>query len=147
MCGMATTRITAEDVSKMIGHWLRCPPNGYLGSRYGSDVKSILQSPMAAGLADGVIAKAREDVPMLQAADPSAVNIYSYDRSMDQKVIVFEIGDQFVESDGGESYSAQNGKNFSLEADALSLTGGLTQDIVTKLHNLLHVVMPSKDYW
>lgn len=105
---MATTRITAKDVSEMASHWLRCRPNGYLGSRYGSDVKSLLQSPMAAGLADGLIAKARQDVPMLQAAGHGAVNLYSYDRDMDTKVLVLEVGDQLVETDGkGQGFATQ----------------------------------------
>lgn len=56
---MSTTNITAHDVSGMVEHWLGCPPNGYLGMRYGSDVKSLLQTPMATGLADSLIAKAR----------------------------------------------------------------------------------------
>lgn len=93
--GMAT--ITTRDLSSMVSHWLGCPVDGYLGSGYGSDIKSLVQTPMASGLADGQIAKCRQDIPLLLNAAPDAVNVYAYDKSMDQKVIVFEVGGNLIE--------------------------------------------------
>lgn len=81
----------------MVSHWLGCPVNGYLGSGYGSEVKSLLLTPMASGLADDLIAKAREDVPLLSQAAPGAVNVYAYDKNDETKVIAFEIGGQLIE--------------------------------------------------
>lgn len=75
----------------MVEHWLGCPPGGYLGQSYGSEVKSILQTPMAAGLADGLIAKCRQDIPLLSIASPGALNVYAYDIDIDKKAIVFEV--------------------------------------------------------
>lgn len=84
-------RITSGDLSDMVTHWLGCPPGGYLGQSYGSDIKALLQTPMASGLADGLIAKCREDVPLLSLAQPGALNVYSYDVDIDKKAIVFEV--------------------------------------------------------
>lgn len=84
-------RITSADLSGMTEHWLGCPPGGYLGSPYGSEVKSLLQSPMSAGLADGLIAKCRQDIPLLSLAQPGTLNVYSYDIDFEKKAIVFEV--------------------------------------------------------
>ena len=81
-------RLTTNDLTRMVSHWLGCPPNGYLGQSYGSDVKAILQSPMASGLADGLIAKCRQDIPLLGLAQPGTLNVYSYDVDIDKKAIV-----------------------------------------------------------
>lgn len=87
--------IDARELAGMAGHWLGTGPNGYLGQGYGSDIKSILQSPMAAGLVDGQIAKLNADVPLTRAA---SVNVYSYDESFEQKVIVFEVAGQVIQA-------------------------------------------------
>jgi hypothetical protein len=84
-------RITSADLSSMTEHWLGCPPGGYLGQSYGSEVKSLLQTPMAAGLADGLIAKCRQDIPLLSLAAPGALNVYAYDLDFDKRAIVFEV--------------------------------------------------------
>ena len=81
----------------MVSHWIECPVDGYLGSGYGSDIKSLVQTPMASGLADGQVAKCRQDIPLLQNAAPDAVSIYYDDKGMDQKVIVFEVGGNLID--------------------------------------------------
>lgn len=83
--------ITSSDLSGMTEHWLGCPPGGYLGSSYGSDVKSLLQSPMSSGLADGLIAKCRQDIPLLRAAQTGTMNVYAYDIDFESKGLVFEV--------------------------------------------------------
>lgn len=80
----------------MVQHWLGCPVNGYLGSDYGSDVKSLLHTPQASGLADGLIAKCRQDVPMVGALAPDAVNVYAQTVDMDVKRLHFEVAGQPV---------------------------------------------------
>lgn len=90
-------RITSADLSGMVEHWLGCPPGGYLGSPYGSEVKAILQSPMASGLADGLIAKCKQDIPLLTLAAPGTLNVYSYDIDFEKKAVVFEVaGNEIV---------------------------------------------------
>lgn len=97
-------RITARDLQDMVRHWLGCPPGGYLGSEYGSDKEAILQTPMAAGLADGLIDKCRQDVPLLSRAAPGTVNVYAYDdpNAIDRKVIVFDVAGELINVSGAQ---------------------------------------------
>ena len=81
----------------MVGHWLGCPTGGYLGSDYGSDVASLLQTPMAGGLADGLIAKARTDIPLLSQVSADAVALYAEDVGIDQKRITFAVGGELID--------------------------------------------------
>lgn len=98
-------RITAHDLKDMVTHWLGCPPGGYLGSDYGSDIKALLHTPMAAGLADGLIDKCRQDVPLLSKAATGAVNVYAYDdpTAIDRKVIVFDVAGELINVSGASA--------------------------------------------
>ena len=87
--------ITASDLQSMVTHWIGCPPNGYLGSTYGSDLQSLLQSPMEAGVADAVIAKLRSDIPIIGSLDRSMVNIYAERLGIDKMALNIEVaGDE-----------------------------------------------------
>jgi hypothetical protein len=101
-----TTRITARDLAGMVGHWLGCPVNGYLGSDYGTDLKALLQTPLAAGLADGLIAKARQDIALLAASPPDTVNVYAAQTALDEQTIYFEVAGELVAVNDGTSSSA-----------------------------------------
>ena len=96
-------QITPRDVTDMVRHHLGCPVDGYLGSGYGSDLKALLQTPMATGLADGVIAKAKQDVPLLESAPSGSVNVYAADLDMDKEGIFFEVGGDFVSVGGSRA--------------------------------------------
>jgi hypothetical protein len=89
--------INSGDLSGMLGHWLGTPPGGYLGQSYGVDVKALLQTPMASGIADGILAKARVDVPLTGS---SSLNLYSYDADVDKKVLVFEVAGELISVGG-----------------------------------------------
>ena len=52
--------ITAQDIQRMITHWLQTPPNGYLGSDYSGDAKSLLQKALHSGVADAFIEKMKK---------------------------------------------------------------------------------------
>lgn len=92
---MAQT-LTPQDISDDVTHWLGCPPNGYLGSDYGSDVKSLLMMPMASPAADDLISKMRLDIPLLSLAPPGAVSVSSMDADIDKKVILIEVLGQVI---------------------------------------------------
>ena len=85
-------QITGLDVQGMITHWLETPVNGYLGSDYGQDAKSMLQTPMLDGLGDAYIAKLRADVTVIQSLPPRQVNLYSAPIDYDKVQIVLEVG-------------------------------------------------------
>ncbi|MBK9294895.1 MAG: hypothetical protein IPM57_10735 [Oligoflexia bacterium] len=67
--------LTSNDVFDMVNHWLGTPVNGYLGSRYGQNVKSMLQKPLLAVSADGFIRKLKADVPIIGRAAPNTINV------------------------------------------------------------------------
>lgn len=91
------TQITARDLSGMVKHWIGCPPGGYLGSDYGSDVASLLQTPTAAGLADGLIDKARADIPLLSQAAPGAVEVFAQPAGVDRLSITIAVGGELID--------------------------------------------------
>lgn len=75
----------------MASHWLGCPPNGYLGSRYGAPVKDMLQTPLQSGAADDLITKFQSDVPLAKRAPSGAINVYAYAEGNDTQNVVFEV--------------------------------------------------------
>jgi hypothetical protein len=83
--------ITAADVQDMATHWLGTPVNGYLGSGYGSEVKALLQQPMATEQADAVVRKLREDVPLIAALGDESVAVFIEDVGMDRKRLVLDV--------------------------------------------------------
>jgi hypothetical protein len=86
-----STKITANDVQQMVGHQLRTPLNGYLGSNYGNDTKALLQRPQADGSADDYLAKLRSDVPVLQALPAGSTNLYGIHRAPDKLDLFIEV--------------------------------------------------------
>ena len=72
-----STAINAEDIQGMISHWLATPVNGYLGSDYGCDAKSLLQKALHSGIADAFIAKMKKDIPILSVIPQENISLYS----------------------------------------------------------------------
>ena len=83
--------ITGTEISEMVDHWLHTPVNGYLGSDYGQDAKSLLQRPHMEGAANGFLRKLREDVPVLDALPADAVALYGQPSGVDRLDIVLEV--------------------------------------------------------
>lgn len=94
MPGMA--EINGQDIQEMVSHWLGTPVNGYLGSDYGSDIKAMLQNPMAAGLADEFIGKMRTDVPVLGLLPPGATNLYFRDDGLETRELIVDVAGRSV---------------------------------------------------
>jgi hypothetical protein len=69
--------INATNIQRMITHWLATPPNGYLGSDYGSDTKSLLQKALHSGVADAFIEKMKKDLPILSVIPQENFALYS----------------------------------------------------------------------
>ncbi|MBU0917909.1 MAG: hypothetical protein KKD97_16325 [Gammaproteobacteria bacterium] len=93
---MAQT-LTPQDLQGMVTHHLGCPPNGYLGSDYGSDVKSMLMQPMSSPAADDLIAKMRMDIPILSVAPAGTVSVSAVDADFDRKVIRIDVLGQSID--------------------------------------------------
>lgn len=138
------TQITARDVTDMVRHHLGCPIDGYLGSGYGSDLKSLLQTPMASGLADGVIAKAKQDVPLLETAAPGSVNVYMQDLGMDKKGLFFEVGGELVPMDSGSTARQEGAPVASLQPELIDTVTEAGADLLD-IHT--NITLPSQDYF
>jgi hypothetical protein len=93
---MPLLQITGEDVQSMVGHWLGCPPNGYLGSSYGTDVQAMVQRSLSADDGNAFLDKLRQDVPIIQAAPAGTVNVYSADNPPDKRDILIEVAGQVI---------------------------------------------------
>lgn len=91
--------ITGDDIARMVQHWLSTPPNGYLGSGYGSDPKALLQLPNADGLGDAFIDKMLVDIPILKSLPRGSVNVYFETINKDQKRLLIEVGDTLIPFD------------------------------------------------
>ena len=83
--------ISGSDVQGMVSHWLGCPPNGYLGSGYGSAVGDLLQTPQSGPAADALIRKCRQDIPIVGQLPGSQVNIYADRTGPDGLDLFFEV--------------------------------------------------------
>lgn len=94
-------KITGKDIQAMVKHWLRTPVNGYLGSDYGQDLKSLLQRPLNDGMGDAVLQKLRGDVPVIGVVPSSAVNLLQINGDSDKKTFCIEIAGNTVEIDSG----------------------------------------------
>jgi hypothetical protein len=95
---MDQTKITEKDIQGVVRHWLGTPPNGYLGSDRGCDLLSLLQRPMQAGEADGLIAKMRLDNPILAALGDDQVAIYAVNESLTKKRLVIQVAGEFIDA-------------------------------------------------
>ena len=86
------TQITGNKIHDMVRHWLNTPVNGYLGSRYGQDIKSLLQRPLDSdGEPDIFLHKLRTDVPVLDALPPGSTNLYGITTHPDKLELVLEV--------------------------------------------------------
>ena len=88
--------INGSDVQGMVTHWLGCPPNGYLGSGYGSAVQDLLQTPQSGPAADSLIRKVRQDIPIVGNLDGSSVNVYAKTAGADGLDLFFEVAGNLV---------------------------------------------------
>lgn len=87
------TQITQQDIDAMIRHWLATPVGTYVGSDYGFDKHALLFKPLSMSGYDEMIAKLKQDVPILSLLSPSAVNFYSFPLPPDKQVIFLQVGD------------------------------------------------------
>lgn len=100
--------ITATDLQAMVTHWLGCPTNGYLGSRYGSNLPGLLQEPQSGPAADRFIDKLRVDVPLV-ASRPDIVEVAAIPRGVDKLDIGIDVMGTFIILSEGERDGVSQG--------------------------------------
>ncbi len=84
--------IVTEHVVNMVEHWLNCPPNGYFGQGYGSDVKAMLLQLPTSDNADKFIEKLKKDIPLLANLDDEQLSIEVEHVDFDKEYIYLFIG-------------------------------------------------------
>lgn len=85
------TTITGDDIQAMVRHWLETPVNGYLGSGYGADAKSLLQRAQSEGQADSFVRKLKRDVSVLEVLPNSAVSLYGTPEGVDRLRLTLDV--------------------------------------------------------
>lgn len=83
--------LNGRDVAAMTDHWLNTPLNGYLGSDYGQDIKSTLQQPQSSAVANNLIQKLQQDVPIIAAMPDESVGVYAVPRGVDGTDIILAV--------------------------------------------------------
>lgn len=91
--------LNTNDIARMVRHWLSTPVNGYLGSGYGSDPKSLLQLPNTSGLGDAFIDKMMIDIPVLRQLPRGTVNVFFEQIANDQKRLLIQVGEVTIPYD------------------------------------------------
>ena len=91
--------ISAQDLQSMVSHWLGCPPNGYLGSGYGSGVQDLLQTPLHGGAADRLTAKLREDIAIVGQLPQGALDVRGEEVGPDQLKLYFQVAGALIPVD------------------------------------------------
>lgn len=82
----------AEDIKRMIEHWLATPPNGYIGVNYGRELHELLFKPMTDESADKLLEWMKADMPILKQLGDSDLKVVSEDITFEKKRFFIQIG-------------------------------------------------------
>lgn len=86
----------AEDIKRMIEHWLNTPPNGYIGVSYGKNPKELLNRPMDDDTADLLLSWMKEDIPVLNQLTDNQLMIVQDEINFETKQFYIKIGEILV---------------------------------------------------
>jgi len=86
----------ADDIKGMIEHWMRTPPNGYIGVSYGRNPRELLNRPMDEDIADTYLSWMREDIPVLKQLSSGDLSIVSENVGHDRKNFFISIGNTIL---------------------------------------------------
>lgn len=85
--------INANDVRRMIDHWLSTPPNGYFAQGYGADVKIMLLRELSSSNADALLEKLKQDIPLLKQLDDDQLRIETETVDFDRLNVYLMVGE------------------------------------------------------
>ena len=86
----------ADDIKRMIEHWLATPPNGYVGVTYGRNPKELLNRPMDDDTANTLLQWMREDMSILKSLPEGSLNVVSTEVNFETKQFFIEIGEILI---------------------------------------------------
>lgn len=84
--------IDAAKVKAMVEHWLATPPNGYFGSGYGADIRTMLLRDLSADSADALLKKLRTDIPLLDQFSDNQLRVETTISGHDSLYVYLMIG-------------------------------------------------------
>lgn len=86
----------ADDIKRMIEHWLATPPNGYVGVTYGRNPKELLNRPMDDDTADMLLQWMREDMPILKQLSDNDLSVAHEEVNFETKQFYIQIGEILI---------------------------------------------------
>ncbi|AYA66853.1 hypothetical protein CDG62_00010 (plasmid) [Acinetobacter sp. WCHA55] len=86
----------ADDIKRMIEHWLATPPNGYVGVSYGRNPKELLNRPMDDDTADTLLQWMREDMPILKQLSDNDLRVAHEEVNFETKQFYIQIGEILI---------------------------------------------------
>ena len=86
----------ADDIKRMIKHWLATPPNGYVGVSYGRNPKELLNHPMDDDTADTLLQWMREDMPILKQLSDNELSVAHEEVNFETKQFYIQIGEILI---------------------------------------------------
>lgn len=110
--------INRSEILGMIDHWLRTPPNGYVGSSYGAPLEELLLYSQSTNIADNFINKMKSDLPILSQLNSTQFSIYTEEIGFEKKIVYFQVGTIAINltqvsqdslASSGETYNANAG--------------------------------------
>ncbi len=92
-----TAQITAADIAEMVRHWVSTPVEGYLGSHYGADIKSLLQRPQGdTSVFSDFMQKMKTDLPILTVLPVGAINAYLVPEGNDRMTLQIDVAGTLI---------------------------------------------------
>lgn len=86
----------ADDIKRMIEHWLATPPNGYVGVTYGRNPKELLNRPMDDDTADTLLQWMREDMSILKQLSDNDLSVAHEEVNFETKQFYIQIGEILI---------------------------------------------------
>ena len=86
----------ADDIKRMIEHWLATPPNGYVGVTYGRNPKELRNRPMDDDTADTLLQWMREDMPILKQLSDNDLSVAHEEVNFETKQFYIQIGEILI---------------------------------------------------
>jgi hypothetical protein len=96
--------LSADDLSRMIEHWLSVPAGAYLGSNYGHNLHDFLQSPMQVNDGDAVASKLVSDIPILASLDAGSVSVFQDSSGISSRRILITVAGMEFEVPDADSF-------------------------------------------
>ncbi|RLL18992.1 hypothetical protein [Acinetobacter chengduensis] len=101
--------LNETEIKEIIEHWLNTPANSIRGSGYGERTNRILFNEMSMDVADFILDKIKQDIPLFASLSSDELQVLSEDLGHDKKRIYISIGTVVVPISPEESNTNYTG--------------------------------------